>query len=525
VSASDEYRTQAFMNRNIARGAAASVIFTATNVIVALVQLRLVIRFLPSDLAGLWLLFLTVGSYVTLFDLGISPTVGREMSFAIGQKDAAELNRNHRIGELLMTLWRVLRLLAVAAGVASLAVGELLILSSLHYRQNRPVQLAWALFCIGASLNLAGGAALAGLFGLGRVATEKLIRSVSLTAGLALTAATLMLHWGLVGLAVAWLMQGALTAGCGWFYLHRAFPEMFRLPFQPNWALAKTLVSPSLRLALIQLGAIFILQSANPLIAIMLGTSSIPPYEALSKIAATLMTLALLIVNSSAPYFSMSYSAGEYDQLRRLLTWNLQLGVGLTIILGTFVAINGDRMVAVWLGRSSFAGFLVLWGLLLMALLEVHHVIFATAVMAAGHIVFVWAALISGALNIVLAISLVGRFGLLGVALAILIAQLLTNNWYVPFVAIRLFKVSVAHLLRRVWLPLVSLMVVEVVADILIRRLPWLSGDTLLQVIMSFLVCISLGAGLWVLLVLRSGERTQILRWLQGWPAAASEQA
>ena len=513
------------MNRHIARGAVASIVFTSTSVVVAVVQLRLIVHFLPADLAGLWLLFLTVGSYVTFFDLGISPTVGREMSFAIGAKDTDEQDRKRRIGELLTTLWRALRFLAVCAGFVSTVVGEALILSSHNYRENRTVQLTWAIFGFGASLNLLGGSALAGLYGLGRVATEKLIRSVSLTVGLVLTATTLMFNWGILGLAIAWLIQGALAGGLGWYYLRRAFPEIFDLSFSPNWILAKKLVGPSLKLALIQLGAIFILQSANPLIAVMLGTSAIPPYEALAKIAATLMTLALLIVNSSAPYFSMSYAAGEYDNVTKLLARNLQIGVGLIIILGAFVAINGDRMVAVWLGRSRFAGFFVLWVLLFMVLLEVHHVIFATAVMAAGQIVFAWAALISGALNIILAISLVGRFGLLGIALAIAIAQLVTNNWYVPYVAVRFFKISIPHLARTVWWPLTLLMATEIAADILVRRLPWLSGEGLARLTVSFLASTCIGIFFWVWLVLERGERIQILSWIYEGPTATTEQA
>jgi O-antigen/teichoic acid export membrane protein len=512
------------MNRHIARGAVASIVFTSTSVVVAVVQLRLIVHFLPSDLAGLWLLFLTIGSYVTFFDLGISPTVGREMSFAIGAKGADEQGRTRRICELLQTLWRVLRVLALAAGVVSIAAGEILILASKHYRDNRTVQLTWALFGLGASLNLLGGSALAGLYGLGRVATEKLIRSVSLVVGLALTGAALMFNWGILGLAIAWLMQGALTGVLGWYYLRRAFPDIFRLSCSPNWDLAKKLAGPSLKFALIQLGAIFILQSANPLIAIMLGTSAIPPYEALSKIAATMMTLALLIVNSSAPYFSMAYAAGEYDDLRRLLTRNLQLGIGLIIVLGAFVAVNGDRIVAVWLGQSRFAGFFVLWVLLFMVLLEVHHVIFATAVMAAGQILFVWAALISGALNVILALSLVGRFGLLGIALAIATAQLLTNNWYVPYVAVRLFKIPMGQLARTIWLPLLLLLVGEIMADILVRRLPGLSDDSLASLAVNFLASTCLGVLFWVWLVLQPGERTQILRWIYE-PKVPTEQA
>jgi O-antigen/teichoic acid export membrane protein len=270
------------------------------------------------------------------------------------------------------------------------------------------------------------------------------------------------------------------------------------------------MVSPSLKLAAIQLGAILILQSANPLIAIMIGTAAIPPYEGVSKIAATMMTLALLIVNSSSPFLSMAYAAGEYGKVTLLLVRNLRLGLGLIVVLAAFAAVNGDRIVAVWLGSSMFAGFPVLWVLLFMVLFEVHHVIFATAVMAAGKIVFVRTALASGILNIVLAVSLAGRLGLLGIALAIAVGQLLTNNWYAPYVAIRFFRIPAAMLAREVWAPVGVLLVLQLAGNILIRQTPWLSGSGLAALLTSCVLSVASGAGMWWLLALRSTERMQI---------------
>jgi O-antigen/teichoic acid export membrane protein len=115
------------------------------------------------------------------------------------------------------------------------------------------------------------------------------------------------------------------------------------------------------KLASIQLGAILILQTANPLIAAIIGTAAIPPYEAVSRIAATLMTLALLIVNSSAPFLSMAWAAGELGKFRLLLVRNLRLGLGVMVVLCAFVAVNGDRMVSVWLGRPLFCGCFCSW--------------------------------------------------------------------------------------------------------------------------------------------------------------------
>ena len=420
------------MNRQIVHGAAASVVYTATTVIAGAVQLRFVTRVLPAPLAGLWLLFVAIGSYVAWFDLGISPTVGREISFLLGGQAGSEEQRNHRIAELLISLWRLFRILAAGVGLLSLGIGEVVLRNTPTFSQDSAVRWAWVVFSLGVALNLLGSTAFAGLIGIGSVAPEKLIRAVASLVGLGFAITALQMGWGIVGLSAAWLIQGALAGGAAWWRLRRQFPHFDDKAVAPNWPLVRKLAAPSLKLAFIQLGAILILQSANPLIAVLIGPAAIPPYEALARIGATLMTLALLIVNSSAPYFSMAYAARKKEEFALLLIRNLRFGLGLIIVLSAFVAINGDRIISVWLGAQMFAGFAVVWVILFTVLLEVHHVIFATAVMSAGQIVFSWAALGSGILNIVLAVMLGTRFGLLGIALAVSIGQLLTNNWYAP---------------------------------------------------------------------------------------------
>lgn len=49
---------------------------------------------------------------------------------------------------------------------------------------------------------------------------------------------------------------------------------------------------------------------------------------------------------------------------------------------------------------------------------------------------------------------LIQKFGLLGVALGTLIAQLLTNNWYVSFVSLRVLKIPFADYSARVLFPI-----------------------------------------------------------------------
>lgn len=484
--------------------------------IVGLAQLPLIVRWLRPELAGLWLLFLNIGSYIAWFDLGLCPTVGRQISFALAAPGLSHEQRNGRIAELLTTLWRTSLVLAVCIGLACLGVGEFVITRSSGYGSITEAAWAWAIFSVGVSINLFGGTALAGLYGLGYVAAEKVIRSLALVLGLGLSVTVLMLNWGIVGLSVGWTLQGIALSALAFGRLLPRCPTLWNSGIRPNWRLLRELAGSSLKLALIQLGGMLILQSADPLIAIRIGASAIPPYEAVSKIVLAFMTTALLVVNSSSPFFSMAYAGGNSDRFLRLLFTNLRVGLGIIILLCTFTAANGERLISLWVGPSMFAGNAVLWVLLAMVLLEVHHVIFATAVLAADKVVFVAVALGSGLLNIVLALVLAGRLGLLGIALAVAIGQVLTNNWYVPYFAIRLFNIRALTVLREIWVPLLALLAIQIGVNFMMKTVPPLGQNNWRSLALDFVVTAVIGAVVWCLVALPSSERAEVREWIRG---------
>jgi hypothetical protein len=83
-----------------------------------------------------------------------------------------------------------------------------------------------------------------------------------------------------------------------------------------------------------------------------------------------------------------------------------------------------------------------------MMTLETHHVAHASLTMASGHIPFVRIALVAGVLNLVFSLMLVRWFGLLGIALGTMTAQMLTNNWYAPHVSLRRLGIGASSYLR-----------------------------------------------------------------------------
>lgn len=445
-------------NKKIFYGALSGASLSAVSIIVTFIQLRLILEFLPNNIAGVWLLFLSLGTYIAFFDMGISPTLSREIAFALGNTNLDEQIRKQKIADLLSTCLRIFIVLAIAVFSIGLIGGSVFLQSNSPSESQKEIEISWLIFLMGSSINIIGGAIFASLYGLGDVATERVIRSLSQMLGLGLSFLSLYFGFGITGLATAWVFQNIIARGVAAVVLYRRHHWLKSIRGRVRKELYTKIIYPSLKWSAQGFGAILILQTDNVIIAMTLGPAAIPQYDAVAKIAMTLMIFSLLIVNSTTPFLSKAYAAGNVEVLNEMVLRNVRFGMSVIVFLVSFMAIFGDRIIHLWLGPDNFVGFPVLWTLLLMVLLETHHSSLAVATMSTGRIVFVWVAIVAGVLNILISLTLIRYLGLLGVALGTMIAQMLTNNWYVPIMTLRYLKISKKTYFNNTLLPIGSLL-------------------------------------------------------------------
>lgn len=478
------------VGRKIIRGVLGGAGLAAVTAAVGLVQIPLVLHFLPKDLAGVWFLFLSIGVYVSFFDLGVSPTLSREIGFALGAGDLDEKERWARVSDLLATCARIFGVIAAAVLALGLAGGGFFLRRAVDPALAGQVSGAWAVFVLGAAVSILGASPLSALYGLGHVGTERMLKAAGLALGLLLSVAALGLGFGIAGLAAAWAAQNAAVRVAARFLLVRYHPALRTVPGAARRDVFRTIAWPSLKWAGMGLGALLILYSDNPIIAAVMGPDRIPPYEAAMKVVSTLMSLSLILSTSAVPFISRAFAAGEMDACRDLLSRNLRFGMAAMLFLTSFLAVFGRPLVEAWLGEGRFVGEPVLWLLLLVLTLECHHVICATAVMAAGRVVFFWPALIAGALKIGFSLWWARDHGLFGVALGTLAAQLLTNNWFAPFMALKVFHIRPADYALRILAPLAAFGALAAAAQEILFRVAFSPASPLL----SLALCLALSA-------------------------------
>ena len=426
--------------RNIVKGFAGGIMFSLVTICVSFLQLRILLHYLPSPVVGIWLLFVNFGSYVTLLDLGLTQTLGREVSFLVGQ-DLSAQERAGKLGNLIRSCTRAMTMLAAIAYPVGGVLGWAYLKTVAPAAEQTHLLWPWLVFFTSATLNLLGQGWFAGLYGLGNVFAVRVLQTAGVAVGFALLVFAVVMGWGLYGMAWASLAQAAATITAA-FLLLREHTGTKAEGSRVDYALLRSMVGPGLRYGATVLGGVLILQTDNLVIASTLGPAIIPNYQAVAKIVSTLMTLSMMLVVTTTPFMSQAFAKGDIAAICRLLQQNQRVSLSTLVLLGSCVACFADRLIHLWLGAGHFIGFAVVWVLLAMMLLEAHHVAMATATMATGKIVFVAPALLAGVINIGLSIVLAHRLGVLGVALGTLLAQLTTNNWYVPFYVLRQFHIT-----------------------------------------------------------------------------------
>jgi O-antigen/teichoic acid export membrane protein len=180
-----------------------------------------------------------------------------------------------------------------------------------------------------------------------------------------------------------------------------------------------------------------------------LGPEAVPPFVVLGQLTGLLATLALLPASVSDPFVAHAYSSGRLDIVIDLLFRNIRYTGALLVLGATVLAVYGKEIVTVWVGARSFAGYTALWLFVLLYVLQAHHVVHALIIIATGRVVFLPSAIGSGLINIGLGLLLVGRYGVTGMVLATVIAELLTNNWFAPWYTLTRLGIRYAAYLRQ----------------------------------------------------------------------------
>jgi len=427
------------------------------SLLIGVFTLPVFFRYLPKEELGVWMFFLGTGVFVNLSDFGFSPVLGRQLAFALGDGDKTA-TANYSGTSYYFRLSKYIS--TVTAPI--LFMGMLIIGGFFIWTINIPETLlrhsliAWVIFSLSQAVSCQFRYLETTLNSHGEVGWQNTVQPV--VQVLSLAGYFTVLHFfdgGIIALSCVVVCRNLINATFLVLLVNRRIDKRHMAKVRVSWSDIKPHIKPALDMFLISLGAFLILNTDQYFIITFLGTVQLPDYAAAYRLVQIAYMFSATASMMCIPFISRKSAAGDQKGLHSLLFANTTLGMIIHLAAVSILAVFGDHILQIWLGPGHFVGWAVLWVFCIMLTLENHHVIFARFGLSAK-IDPTWGkmSLLSGVLNLILTFIGVQWLGLLGVALATLVSQMLTNNWYAVVKTMRILHLRFSdyvHESGRIW--------------------------------------------------------------------------
>lgn len=419
----------------------------ALNVAIWLILTPYIIDKLGKEAFGLWSLIFSVVGFLGLMDMGFGTGV---VKFTAQSKGAGDTDGRNRIVSTIGAVLVCLALISLVL-VALLAGWFNAIFHIPPEQAGTSLTLLWIISARSLFLALPLGLFRSLLFG------EQRLDLINLAAGGSLVlyglACMLALSAGMGLVAVAWISLASMLLEHA-LYIVLAFKKV------PGLKLGISLVegnrlkeaaSFGLAASLINVASIILLRTDPVIIKLYLPLSAVALYAIALKISENTVVLTKQFVNVLAPLAAELGGSGDKEKLRFLLVNCVKFAMAPAMMLTVGSVLLGKQALVFWVG-SDFAGaYPVLVILMIAVTISIPQMTAANVlVMTGGHKFAAKAAMVSVAINLAASLALVVPLGMIGVALATLLATLVVDLGVVLRRALRDHQVSLAVFARRV---------------------------------------------------------------------------
>ncbi len=387
------------------------------------------LAYLGASSYGLLAITGSLLGYLGLLEMGLAPALAQRVARA--DQASAEIDVWINSTVALFAGLGIFGLMIVAL-IAS-TIGELFHLPP----EVIPACTAWMLIKgLQFTIALPISALRAANLGTGHVATTRAIRSLGALADVTAGFAAIWLDLGLEGLAWLGLVTAILAGMMQRHALRRARPDLRLSPRLVRWSSVSEMAGRGAFFAIDSAVTLLTHRTDELVIGSVLTAGAVAIYAIIGHVARSVVGLAAGLVDVLVPSLRSLAQAGTQRHLRghfaRAMDGCLMVCAGACILLMAF----GADLLGVWLGTRVPSGVVMVFGAIVLAT--------APAVVAGRYLIgaglrgrLVRISVLEGLTNLALSLVLIGRWGLVGVALATLFAQVATTTWFGPLQACR----------------------------------------------------------------------------------------
>lgn len=417
----------------------------------ALLVLPLLLRKLSSAELGVWYVFMTISALVSMLDMGLTPTLARNVSYVMGGAKRLQKNGYEVIEQAGEVDYGLLKAMIAASrriflGIAAAALALLALPGSayiLHVAQAqiepRRILLAWGIFVLASVINLFYKYYTPLLHGRGLFAGFYKSNALANLGFVTVSAVLLQAGLGLLAVALGYLVSALLGRWLSWRYFYDA-PFKAQLEQAPAAALGTADILGAMwhnawRLGLGVIGAFLILRANTLLASAYLGLATTAAYALTLQVFSVLQSVSTVVFNVQQPKLAQYRVTNQRQALIHTVEQGLGYALGL-FTLGTLVLLwLGTPLIHAIGGQTQLLPVPLLAWTGLTILLELNHSLAAGVIVTSNQVPFVKPALLSG-VAIVLSSWLGLHYGGFGLAWLIgsqFTVQLAYNNWKWPW--------------------------------------------------------------------------------------------
>lgn len=434
-------------DRKIAWGMLASLTGRIVAALGGLVLVPCLYRYFTAEEVGIWFLIAQPAVLLSLLDFGLTPTITRKIALLSANSSPESDSSGQssaRLASVVAMAKRLFTINSIIVFIICLGFGQWIANHVQYDDAYRPLlRNVFLLAALSYALQAYSSRFMAQLAGRGHVGPAAGVAAGVRLLGIIAKLVAVVLGGRLLSIAIIDVLVSGLTIFVAKLAIRRLEPSAHGI-LDGVWcrATAGELRPLAIRSWLTGLGAFLILKTDQYFIVFGLGTASLPDYQSTLFVFEQLHQVAMIATVASGVFISQLWALGDFAGMHRLIRRNMDIAMTIMIGGAAFLLLCGETLFAVWLGENHHVGLAIMSVFTTMLVLETHHVVFAKATTASGDEGFAASAILAGGLNLVLTSILIRTHGLLGVAAATMIAQMLTNNWYVIYRAHRRLRMS-----------------------------------------------------------------------------------
>ncbi len=420
--------------RVITLGVAANAYGQAVSVLVQILTIPVLLSAWGAQLYGEWLIVSTIPAYLALADLGLSAVGANEMTMLYARGDFARVAILYKSVRFIILLASIIFAAIVIAVAYAFPIGHIFSLSILRDDQIVGIVTVLSIYTIfslqGSVMD--GAYRASGKYALGTMITNT-VRLVEWMAvvGVAILGATP------IQVALALLIARGIGLIVSVFILRRTVDWIKSVLCKPSMDAVRSLLKPA--------AAYLVMLSGNALsiqgIQLIVGALASPVAVAIFSVYRTLGRLMLqgvnLVNHALWPEFSRLYGLGNLTLLRLYFLRSIAFSIWFSIASVIFLMIAGDSIIDLWtkgrIGYDDHLLFLLLLGSAIGCCWQTAKVVLLATNL---HWKVGWVYLLSAVLSVSIAALLVSSDNIHGVAIAIIVGELLAAIVFVRWALI-----------------------------------------------------------------------------------------